>query len=94
MAERFPFVRNRIINNTDYGIYLSGAEPTFGTSLSEWNDIYGNGTGQPGRDLRNGVTTSMPRYVHWGTLDHEQILTRSGTGMTTSILAWFMFFRT
>ena len=69
-------VRNRIINNNDYGIYLSGAEPTFGTSLSEWNDIYGNGTGQPGRDLRNGVTDINATYVHWGTLDHEQILTQ------------------
>jgi len=69
-------LRNRIINNTDYGIYLDGAEPTFGTSLSEWNDIYGNGTGQPGRDLRNGVTDIYAVYVHWGTLDHEQILTQ------------------
>ena len=68
------FQRDRIINNTSYGIYLNGAAPTFGTSLSEWNDIYGNGTGQPGRDLRNGPADIQVLYVHWGSMDHFQIL--------------------
>jgi hypothetical protein len=68
------FERNRIINNTDYGIYLDGAEPTFGTNLTEWNDLYGNGTGQPGRDLRNGDTDIDAAWVHWGTLVYSQIL--------------------
>jgi len=68
------FLNDRIINNTSFGIYLNGAAPTFGASLGEWNDIYGNGTGQPGRDLRNGPTDIQLLYVHWGSMDHGQIL--------------------
>jgi len=68
------FLNSQIINNTDYGIYLAGAVPNFGNNLSEWNDIYGNGSGSPGRDLRNHVTDIDARYVHWGTMDYSQII--------------------
>jgi hypothetical protein len=70
------FLRDRIINNTSYGIFLGGATPIFGSSLAEWNDIFGNGTGQPGRDLRNGPADIEVRFVHWGSMDHAEILTR------------------
>ena len=49
--------------------------PVFGSSLSEWNDIYGNGSGTPGRDLRNGVTDIVARYVYWGTEEWNVIET-------------------
>ena len=70
------FLNDRVINNTSFGIYLDGAAPTFGSSLAEWNDIHDNGTGQPGRDLRNGPTDIEARFVHWGSMDHGEILTR------------------
>lgn len=70
------FRTTQIINNTEYGIYLDGAIAAFGNSLSEWNDIYGNGSGEPGRDLFNGELDIDARYVHWGTMDYSQILTQ------------------
>jgi len=42
--------------------------------VTEWNDIFGNGTGQEGRDLRNGVTDITAGYVYWGTTDFGEIL--------------------
>ena len=71
------FMNTKIIDNTAYGVYLDGATPVFGSSLAEWNDIYGNGSGYPGRDLRNGTTDIEARWVHWGTMDHAQILTQT-----------------
>lgn len=70
------FQTTRIINNLEYGVFLDGATPTFGNSLDDWNDIYGNGAGESGRDLRNGGFDIEARYVHWGTMDHAQILTQ------------------
>jgi hypothetical protein len=70
------FLNTQIINNSGWGVYLDGATPVFGSSLAEWNDIYGNGSGHPGRDLRNGTTDIEAHWVHWGTMDHAQILTQ------------------
>ena len=61
---------NKIIDNNEYGIYLTGnCYPTFGSSLSQWNDIYGNGT----YDLRNGTADITAGYVYWGTTSESQI---------------------
>lgn len=64
-----PSIVNCVIaDNTEYGVHLEGScSPAFGASLSEWSDIYGNGPGDPGRDLRNGTEDIMARYVYWGT---------------------------
>ena len=61
------FRNNHIIDNASYGVFLSGASPDFGTTQSEWNDIYNNGGGTPGRDLRNGQSDIDALYVYWGT---------------------------
>ncbi|MDX2472111.1 MAG: NosD domain-containing protein, partial [Candidatus Krumholzibacteria bacterium] len=68
------FLRTRVINNATYGVYLQGATPTFGNTLAEWNDIYGNGSGLAGRDLRNYLTDIEAKFVHWGTMDHGDVL--------------------
>ena len=61
-------ITSRIVNNLQYGVYLSGAcAPTFGGSLAEWNDIFGNGSGNLNRDLVNGTQDIAARYVNWGT---------------------------
>ena len=61
---------NEIINNNQYGIYLTGAsEPTFGSELSEWNDIYGNGL----YDFYNGTSDVTASYVYWGTTIQSEI---------------------
>ncbi|MCK4312274.1 MAG: right-handed parallel beta-helix repeat-containing protein, partial [Candidatus Cloacimonetes bacterium] len=61
---------NEIINNNQYGIYLTGAcEPTFGSGLAEWNDIYGNGT----YDLYNGTSDITASYIYWGTTVQAEI---------------------
>ncbi|MCK4597424.1 right-handed parallel beta-helix repeat-containing protein, partial [bacterium] len=71
------FINNEIINNEDYGIYLDGAVPAgFGSNLSEWNDIYNNGVGNDGRDLRNGTLDTYAPYVYWGTVNSPEIETK------------------
>ncbi|MBN1425167.1 right-handed parallel beta-helix repeat-containing protein, partial [Candidatus Fermentibacteria bacterium] len=61
---------NEIINNTSYGFYLTGAcTATFGDTLTEWNDIYGNGT----YDFYNGTNDIYAYYVYWGTTDPSVI---------------------
>ncbi|MBC8385643.1 MAG: right-handed parallel beta-helix repeat-containing protein, partial [Candidatus Cloacimonetes bacterium] len=61
---------NEFINNNNYGIYLTGnCTPTFGSNLTEWNDIYGNGT----NDLRNGDNDIFAKYVYWGTILSTEI---------------------
>jgi hypothetical protein len=53
-----------IRNNEDVGIYVNGAcTPTFGTSVSEWNEIYGNGN----YGLRCGSQNITAKYIYWGT---------------------------
>jgi hypothetical protein len=69
------FLNCAIVNNISYGIYLEGATPQFGTNISEWNDIHGNGHGYLGIDLRNGPTDIEAPWIYWGTMDHVQILT-------------------
>jgi hypothetical protein len=67
-------VNCQIINNNLYGIYMTGAcIPIFGGSLSEWNDIYGNGGGLPDRDFCNGSEDISVPYVFWGETNHSLI---------------------
>jgi len=64
---------NQIINNNVYGIFFdNNSNPTFGSNLSEWNDIYGNGT----HDFRNGTADITVEYVYWGTENDSQIDTQ------------------
>jgi hypothetical protein len=66
-----------VIDNSEYGIYLHTAVAlTFGSSLSEWNDIYDNGGGSSGRDLRNGSLDIHAPYVYWGTVVGSEIKTK------------------
>ena len=68
------FINNQIVNNTSYGIYFSGAvSSSFGSNLSQWNDIYANGGGSAGRDLRNGTLDTFAPYVYWGTVIGAEI---------------------
>ena len=60
------FDHARIVNNTGYGLYLTGMRAVFGGDFTHWNDIYGNGSGQAGRDLRNGSTDLTANWVYWG----------------------------
>jgi len=61
---------NQIINNYNYGIYFNHASnPTFGSNLSEWNNIYGNGI----QDFRNGTADIAAEYVYWGTEQYFEI---------------------
>jgi hypothetical protein len=72
----FNLINNRIIDNTSYGIYLTEAIPiTFGDDVTEWNDIYDNGSGE-GKDLRNGILDTYAPYVYWGTVRAPEIETR------------------
>jgi hypothetical protein len=75
VTDAAPHIINcQITGNSEYGVHLSGASvPTFGASLAEWNDIYGNGGGQPDRDLWNGTADITANYVYWGTLAEAQI---------------------
>jgi hypothetical protein len=73
----WSFKNTKIIDNADYGIYLNGAIPaSFGSNLSEWNDIHGNGSGNAGRDLHNGTLHTYAPYVYWGTVDEVEIEAR------------------
>jgi hypothetical protein len=68
------FRNNQIIDNADYGIHLSGAiSPSFGGDQSQWNDIYGNGGGNDGRDLHNGTLDLSAPYIYWGTVVEAEI---------------------
>lgn len=68
------FVNCTITGNQQYGVFLGGAcTPDFGTTLGEWNDIHGNGSGNPDRDLVNGTADIYARYVYWGTVVESEI---------------------
>ena len=62
---------NCINNNSGHGIYLSGQSfPTFGSNLSEWNDIHQN----TGYEIYNNTTNDFSaEYIYWGTLDYAEI---------------------
>jgi parallel beta-helix repeat protein len=67
------FINNQIVLNNGVGIYLAdGCAPRFGSSLSEWNDIYGNGTW----DLYNSTADITAEYVYWGCTEYSIISTR------------------
>jgi hypothetical protein len=73
----FDLINNRIIDNTSYGLSLDGAIPVgFGSSQGEWNDIYDNGDGSEGRDLRNGTLDIYAPYIYWGTVSGPEIEAR------------------
>ncbi len=77
-ADAFPTIRNCVITNNKVGLLLaSNGVPDFGSSPSEWNDVYNNG-GVNVR-LHNNFTGSTPQsdvnanYVYWGTDDCGKI---------------------
>jgi parallel beta-helix repeat protein len=64
---------NRIIDNTNYGFYVTGScAPAFGDTITEWNDIHGNGS----YDFYNGNNDVYAYYVYWGTSDPSVISSR------------------
>ncbi len=60
-----PSIINCIIkDNTLHGINIYGScTPTFGSSTSEWNDIYNNGN----YAIYNGTANLTAHYIYWGT---------------------------
>jgi len=64
-------LNNQIINNQVNGVMSQGlSNPSFGSNISEWNDIYGNAN----YDLYNNTSNDMDaQYVYWGTTDPVQI---------------------
>lgn len=69
------FINCVIRNNDSYGIKIYGnsSHPTFGSNLSEWNDIYDNNGGEVGRSFRNSVTNNTAEYIYWGTVVESEI---------------------
>ncbi len=73
-AGTLGLINTVVVENTEYGLYLSGnVSLSLGSQLSEWNDIYDNGGGSNGRDLRNGSLDTYAPYVYWGTVDGSEI---------------------
>ncbi|MCD4817255.1 MAG: right-handed parallel beta-helix repeat-containing protein [Candidatus Cloacimonetes bacterium] len=75
-ANSAPSIINCAIkNNNQYGIriYGSSSHPSFGSNLSEWNDIYDNNGGGVGRSFRNSTTNNTAEYIYWGTTDETEI---------------------
>lgn len=65
-------INNRVVSNTNYGTYLLGtASASFGSSVSQWNDIYGNGQGNDGRDIRNGTSNTQFECVYYASLGNH-----------------------
>lgn len=60
---------NRIIANEVHGLVAGSSPITFGMNPDEWNDIYGNGAGAPGADLRCSAADLAAPYVFWGSTD-------------------------
>jgi len=57
------FINTIITENSGIGIYITGASGAeFGSDLSEWNDVYGNGD----YELRNGSLDIAAKYIYWG----------------------------
>ncbi|MCP4290664.1 MAG: T9SS type A sorting domain-containing protein [bacterium] len=61
------FLHSIIQDNSGYGFYVTNAILQFGSNDTEWNDIFGNGTGQAGRNYRNGPNDVSVPWVYWGT---------------------------
>ncbi len=57
-------------DNGTYGIESKSGVTTFGSNISEWNDINGNGTAQLKNSSSAGIT---PNYVYWGTTDSTAV---------------------
>ena len=58
---------NNTITTNDYGVYVGDATMVFGDDLTEWNDIYDNGGGADGRNMRNATANDVyATYVFWG----------------------------
>ena len=61
---------NKFINNSRDGIHITGnSVPQFGGSISEWNDIYGNGR----YNLYNGTADLSAAYIYWGSVIESEI---------------------
>jgi len=75
-ANSAPSIINCVIrNNNQYGIRIYGhsSHPTFGSNLTEWNDIYDNNGGGVGRSFRNSTTNNTAEYIYWGTIVETEI---------------------
>ena len=77
----FPQIVNcAFTDNTGYGIHIDSVgdnNPIFGSSLAEWNDLYGNGTYELYNDNPNEI---IAEYVYWGTIDEAEITAKIYTG--------------
>ncbi len=67
------FLHSSIQDNSGYGFYVTNAILQFGSDDTQWNDIFGNGTGQAGRNYRNGPNDVSVPWVYWGTDDQTAI---------------------
>lgn len=57
------FINSVITENAGIGIYITGTSAAeFGSDISEWNDVYGNGD----YELRNGTIDIAAKYIYWG----------------------------
>jgi len=68
----FIALTNCVIDScATYGIYLSGtSNPTFGSVLAEWNDIYNSGSQNLYNNTSNNITAE---YIYWGTVIESEI---------------------
>ncbi len=73
ISGNISFINNRIIDNTSFGVYVTNGIVQFGSDLSEWNDIYGNGTPGQGKDFYNGPNDVHAGWVYWGTMHQMEI---------------------
>ena len=70
-------------NNTGCGIYIDSVgnnNPIFGSNLSEWNDIYGNGTYEVYND---GAVNLTSEYIYWGSIDETEFTPKLYAGSGT-----------
>ncbi len=89
-SNSYPSIKNCIItDNNGFGIQINGnCAPTFGSDLSEWNDIYDNGT----YDLYNGTAYVYARYIYWGSVNSIDIEERIYHNYDNGSLGWVDFF--
>jgi hypothetical protein len=65
-----------IINNEWAGVHLEYRSTILMGSFQTGNNIYGNGTGQLGRDFWNGSENVDAPYVYWGVLAESEVFDR------------------